>query len=73
MFDIVCNCVMFALLVSEGVCISKQAFDCQLWKGEAFLVEFSERPRSLDMDGTERRISIADSVSSFCALTEVVL
>lgn len=27
-FDIACNCVMFALLVSEGACISKQASDC---------------------------------------------
>lgn len=41
-FDIVCNCVMFALLVSGGVCISKQAFDCQLRRSEAFPLEFRE-------------------------------
>lgn len=47
MFDIVCNCVMFALLVSGGggqggVCISKQAFDCQLRRSEAFPLEFRD-------------------------------
>lgn len=46
-FDIVCNCVMFTLLVSERVCISKQAFDCQLWWGEAFLSEFNERQQEV--------------------------
>lgn len=42
-FDIVCNCVMFTLLVSEGVCIGKQAFDCWLWRGEEFLWASNER------------------------------
>lgn len=62
-FDIVCNCVMFTLLVSEGACISKQAFDCQLWWGEGFLFGIHwETARSLDTglrDGTKRRISFS--------------
>lgn len=48
-FDIVCNCVMFTLLVSEGACISKQAFDCQArWgQGIPFAIHW-ETTRSLD-------------------------
>ncbi len=46
-FDIVCNCVMFTLLVSEGACIGKQAFDCRLWRGEAFLWAFNERQQEV--------------------------
>lgn len=57
-FDIVCNCVMLTLLVSGGGWIGKQAFDCRLWRGEAFLWASDER--SLDTglrDGTKRRMS----------------
>lgn len=36
-FDIACNCVMFTLLISEGSYISKQAFDCHVGGGGAFL------------------------------------
>lgn len=46
-FDIACNCVMFTLLVSEGTCISKQAFDCRCWWGEAFLWASSERQQEV--------------------------
>lgn len=48
-FDIVCNCVMFTLLISEGACISKQAFDCRPWwgRGIPFPIHW-ETTRSLD-------------------------
>lgn len=36
-FDIVSNCVIFALLVSERGCVSNQVFKCQLWQGVGFL------------------------------------
>lgn len=48
-FDIVCNCVMFTLLVSEGACISKQPFDCRLWSGWSIPFAIQRKTtRSLD-------------------------